>query len=86
MTPIQPSQHPIPNEHVNELIVNKFSLEDGHIDHLGHTIADEGINDVEESDNDMEWEEIDVLQDEIQLSLPTESVEVELDIPNATKK
>lgn len=33
-------------------------------------------NNAEESDDDMEWEEIDIMQDNMQTTLPTQAVEV----------
>jgi hypothetical protein len=38
--------------------------------------TDNVSNDVEESEDDMEWEEIDIMQDNAETSLPTREVEV----------
>jgi hypothetical protein len=41
--------------------------------------TDNVSNDVEESEDDMEWEEIDIMQDNVETSLPTKEVEVTIE-------
>lgn len=43
-------------------------------------------NDVEESEDDMEWEEVDIMQNNMESALPTQAVEVVIEDTTKTPK